>query len=301
MNRSDAGRPTDSIDQIALLTSKVAELEQRLSQKREPPALPAPKESVVSEREPKLGSELSRLRSEYEVALAAKTQLGETVSALSVQLEQLRGQSEVGRTEAERLQRDLSNAQARLSQTSQDIESLRSARSGDAATIAQQKVRVDELSTTIREQAAIIERDRELLAAGKDIRDLMGARNLQIVDVEDTGTPGKQRPLAGRIFYTQGKELIFYAYDLENKGNVSKVAFQAWGKKEGRSQAPRSLGIFYVDDSTQKRWALKFEDPNVLAQIDQVFVTVEPLGGSTRPTGKQLLFAPFLNEAANHP
>jgi hypothetical protein len=186
-------------------------------------------------------------------------------------------------------------------ESNQELRLLRSNRSADTVMIAAQKVRLDELLGTIRDQTAVIQRERELLAVGKDIRDLMGARNLQIVDVEDAGTPGKQRPLAGRIFYTQGKELLFYAYDLENKGNVSRVAFQAWGKKEGRSQAPRSLGIFYVDDSSQKRWALKFEDPGVLAQIDQVFVTVEPLGGSPRPTGKQLLFAPFLNEAANHP
>src|SRR5262249_48248693 len=161
----------------------------------------------------------------------------------------LHGDSDSARGEAERLQRDLSNAQSRLSETSLDLASLRSARSTDATTIKDQKVRLEELTATIRDQTVIIDRERELLAAGKDIRDLMGARNLKIVDVEDEGTPGKQRPLAGRIFYTQGKELVFYAYDLENKGNVSKVAFQAWGKREGRSQAPRSLGIFYVDDS----------------------------------------------------
>ena len=93
----------------------------------------------------------------------------------------------------------------------------------------------------------------------------------------------------------------FYAYDLHNKGNVTKGDFQVWGKREGRSQPPRSLGILYVDDSTTNRWVLKFEDPGVLAQIDQVFVTVEPPGGSMRPTGKQLLAAAFLNEEPNHP
>jgi hypothetical protein len=39
----------------------------------------------------------------------------------------------------------------------------------------------------------------------------------------------------------------------------------------------------------------------VLAQIDQVFVTVEPPGGSRQPTGKPLLAAAFLNEPSNHP
>ena len=300
-NRFVPDRTKDSIDQIALLTSKVAELERRLSEKREAAAVPVPTQPPVLEPEPRPDNELSRLRSDYEVALAAKTQLGENVSVLSAQLGQLRGESDTARAEAERLQRDLLNTQTRLAQTNQELGSLRLARSADATTIAEQRVRLDELTGTIREQTAVIQRERELLAAGKDVRDLMGARNLRIVDVRDEGTPGKQRPLAGRIFYTQAKSLYFYAYDLDNKGNVGKVAFQAWGKREGRSQPPRSLGIFYVDDSTQHRWVLKFEDPAILAQIDQVFVTVEPLGGSPRPTGKQLLAAAFLNEEANHP
>ena len=46
--------------------------------------------------------------------------------------------------------------------------------------------------------------------------------------------------------------------------------------------------------------ALKAEDPKALADIDAVFVTVEPHGGSPRPTGKQLLFA-YLRIGPNHP
>src|SRR5262249_7597343 len=149
------------------------------------------------------------------------------VAALEAQVEQLQGESSAARAEAGRLQRDVSNAQTRLAQVSKELESVRSGRASDAQAITLQKVRFDELSATIREQTDVIQRERELLALGKDIRDLMGARNLQVFDVEDVGTPGKQRPLAGRIFYTQGKSFLFYAYDLENKGNVNKVAFQA--------------------------------------------------------------------------
>jgi hypothetical protein len=39
---------------------------------------------------------------------------------------------------------------------------------------------------------------------------------------------------------------------------------------------------------------LRFEDPQILAEIDSVFVTVEPPGGSVRPTGRQFLYA-YLN------
>lgn len=41
-------------------------------------------------------------------------------------------------------------------------------------------------------------------------------------------------------------------------------------------------------------------DPETLAQIDGVFVTVKPYGGSQMPSGKSLLFA-YLRADSNHP
>jgi hypothetical protein len=55
-----------------------------------------------------------------------------------------------------------------------------------------------------------------------------------------------------------------------------------------------------MDNAAMRRWVLKFDDPKVLAQIDSVFVTVEPHGGSNKPSGKQLLFASLRGEP-NHP
>jgi hypothetical protein len=55
-----------------------------------------------------------------------------------------------------------------------------------------------------------------------------------------------------------------------------------------------------VDDHAQKRWVLKVTDPEKLKAINSVFVTVEPLGGTQRPTGKKLLYA-YLVTQANHP
>src|SRR5215470_209495 len=43
-----------------------------------------------------------------------------------------------------------------------------------------------------------------------------------------------------------------------------------------------------------KRWVLKFDDPKRLAQIDDVFVTIEPDAHSNTPRGRQVLFA-YLN------
>jgi len=301
IERSVQDRQREAAGKIAVLTGRVAELEGRLRETPAPIAAPVPAQSPSSSREQDLLKELSSLRNDYAAVAEDRSQLESRMSALSTDLQGFREEAQDARGQADRLQRELSNAEASLSRANKDLESLRSLRAIDAETIAQQRTRLNEIALTVREQTDIIARERDLLAAGKDIRDLMGARNLRIVDVQDDGTPGAVRPLAGRIFYTQGKSLIFYAYDLQNRGNVSRVDFQVWGKREGRTQAPQSLGILYVDEPSQNRWALKFENAEVLAGIDQVFVTMEPRGGSDRPTGKQLLSAAFLNESPNHP
>ena len=301
--RSIQIRQREAADRIAALSRTVADLERRLTEGSASRPVPATVDTQPrsESRETELQKQLSLLRNDYDAALASRSGLEERVTALSAELEGIRENSQTAGGEVERLRRSLNDSESTLARANRELESLRTAQATDAATIAQQRARLNELTATVREQGATISRERQLLAVGKDIRDLMGARNLRIVDVQDNGTAGKVRPLAGRVFYTQGKSLIFYAYDLQNRGNVSRVDFQVWGKREGRSQPPRSLGILYIDEPAQNRWMLKFENPDVLAQIDQVFVTVEPQGGSAQPTGKQFLTAAFLNETPNHP
>ena len=137
-------------------------------------------------------------------------------------------------------------------------------------------------------------------AAGKDVRDLMGARQLHVVDVRDTDPNGKAGKAFGRVFLTEGKSLIFYAFDLTDARKIdAKQTFQVWGQQEGKATSLRSLGFLYVDDKTQRRWALKTDDPAAVKEIDSVFVTVEPEGGAKKPSSQRLLYA-YLGEA-NHP
>ena len=128
----------------------------------------------------------------------------------------------------------------------------------------------------------------------------MGARNLHILDVSDVDGNGRASKSFGRVFLVEEKSLIFYAFDLGDRGNPAKVSFQAWARMEGRQNIAKNLGVFYVDDRAQKRWVLKVNDPEKLKSINSVFVTIEPLGGADRPTGKKLLYA-YLATQANHP
>ena len=59
-------------------------------------------------------------------------------------------------------------------------------------------------------RAAVEQRD-ELLAHDRDIRDVIGARDLYIAEIYDVAGTGETKKPYGRIFYTRGKSLIFYA------------------------------------------------------------------------------------------
>ncbi len=168
------------------------------------------------------------------------------------------------------------------------------------ASLVAQQVRIQELSEEVQAQMAAVEREKQLTAAARDVRELMGARNLHIIDVADLDGRGKSRQSFGRVFYVEGKSLIFYAFDLSHKGSASKVSFQAWGQTPGGGSSVKNLGVFRIDDQVQKRWVLRVDKPELLASVESVYVTVEPAPGRDRPSGQKLLYA-YLGIPANHP
>lgn len=133
-----------------------------------------------------------------------------------------------------------------------------------------------------------------------DARELLGARDLHIMDVYDTDRNGKRSRTFGRIYYVNNKLLLFYAFDLSDGEKRRPIAFQAWGYQQPDSNEPESLGLFYADDPKLDRWVLRVSDPKILSRIDAVFVTIEPPTGSKSPRGRELLFA-ALSGPPNHP
>lgn len=201
------------------------------------------------------------------------------------------------------LQQQLELSRAKQANTETELAKLQSVQeTNESVSIAQQQ-EIRELTEKLAEQAAAIDRETQLLSAGRDIRDLIAARNLHIIDVYDTDSRGKTNRAFGRVFYTEGKSLVFYAYDLTSKhSKAGAYAFYVWGKKDGEPHLARNLGLFSIDGKAQQRWVLTITDPKILAEIDSVFVTVEPTDQkrSGQPTGKPLLSA-FLGTPANHP
>ena len=172
---------------------------------------------------------------------------------------------------------------------------------GVAACVTRLSVALPLLPTPLHDRETMIEQQEDLLAHDRDIREIMGARDLYVAEVYDVERTRETKKPYGRVFYTKGKSLIFYAYDLDQQAGVKNAStFQAWGRRGPDWQQALNLGVFYVDNASKKRWVLRFDDSKALAQIDAVFVTVEPTGGSQRPSKKPRLFA-YLHIDPNHP
>jgi len=246
--------------------------------------------------------EQSSKESSVEATLSAENQtLRAQLARAQAEASSARMQAELANTRIEETDQQLRSTRGELERAVAEADKLRNARDAASAEVVAQQYRVNALNDEIRNQRTSVDQDRQLASVAKDVREMMGARNLHIIDVFDADGTGRQRKSFGRVFYVEGKSLIFYAFDLKQKSSgTTKVSFQAWGQRDGSRDKPKSLGVFYVDDHSQGRWVLKVEDPAKLASIDSVFVTVEPLGGADRPTGQKLLYA-FLGSYANHP
>jgi hypothetical protein len=199
------------------------------------------------------------------------------------------------------LKQQLDAAQGNAQALQQKLDGFSKQSSEDQGRAGLWTAQVKELTQALHDREAGLEQKDELLAKDRDIRELMGARDLYVAEVYDVAGTGETQKPYGRVFYTKGKSLIFYAYDLDQETAIKKAStFQAWGRRGPDRGQALSLGIFYEDNASKKRWVLKLDDPKMLAQIDAVFVTVEPQGGSHKPSGKSLLFA-YLKADPNHP
>jgi hypothetical protein len=264
-------------------------------------------QTSISELLTEQKKELSRLQDEISFK---DQQLAEIRSQL--QVAELHANESINANSKDVLLQDASKQSAALSSELHEVEqayqnvqleltALRGERDKALLQATTLEATIERLTAINQDRERQLEHDEQYLASDRDVRELMGARNLYIADVYDVdGRSRTQKPF-GRIFYTEGKSLLFYAFDLDSRpGPKNGDTFQAWGRTDGHSEKSLNLGIFYQDSKANRRWVLRFDDPEKLAEIDSVFVTVEPNGGSRKPTGKPFLYA-LLRKEANHP
>lgn len=255
-----------------------------------------------------LNSELARrdqviaeLRKQAEQESKSLSEMKKTQANFEAALQRDAGNNQLAVDERASLSQKLDAAQASLQKMQSELDSASQQRALEAGRDTSLQNQIKDLSAQLRIQGETVAKQDDLLAHDRDIRDLMGARKLYVVDVYDVAGDGKTQKPYGRVFYTKGKSLIFYAYDLDQARGIRNAStFQAWGGRGPDKQRALNLGILYEDNSSKKRWVLKFDDPKALDEIDAVFVTIEPNGGSQKPSGKPLLSA-YLQVAPNHP
>lgn len=246
-------------------------------------------------------SDLAKTRTQSSNQATQLRDLQDLVAKDSAAIENLQAQLTSSNMQAAGSEQKLRDAQRTLASLHQQIVKLQATDADDQGSLAANEVQIADLSRQARESAEVIDKQQKLLAVDEDVRNLMAARSLHITDVFDVSGNGTRKNAFGRVFYTEGKSLIFYAFDLDGpRVTDAKHSFQAWGQLTDSKTSAVNLGIFYVDDPDKKRWILRFDNPDVLDKISAVFVTTEPHGGTAKPTGQKLMFA-YLGHEPNHP
>jgi hypothetical protein len=251
----------------------------------------------VEERTAKQQQEVNRLQIALHTLEQRSSELSAAKSESDGQLQTVSGQRDALTAQLQQAEQSYRSAQ-------EELVNLRTEHERDLTRMAALESKVDDLTASNRGLEQRLADEDRFLASDRDIRELMGARKLYIADVFDVDSGSRTRKPFGRVFYTQNKSLIFYAFDLDRQPGVKNASiFQVWGQKDAeltKLTRATNLGILYMDSETNRRWVLRLDDPKQLAEIDAVFVTVEPHVGSTKPSGKPLLYA-LLRKEANHP
>ena len=266
-----------------------------------PVAVAAPR-SQVTQPDAHLQQQLASAQAELNVLDAKIKAQADDLASVNKDKDALISHLTDAEKESAALGSEKANQEARIAQLEAELEKSASEKKAGDVALAVKEIELHDLRKQVADQTEALSQQQEVAPKAGDVRELVVARNLHIIDVHDRDGDGKNQRAFGRIFYTEGKSLIFYAYDLADPRKVdAKVAFHVWGERLGAEKPIRSLGIFRNDDVSDGRWVLTFDDPHVLAQINSVFVTVESSRKTTRePGGRRILFA-FLGDKPNHP
>ncbi len=256
----------------------------------------------VSLKSGQAGQQIARLQEEVSSLNLAVSQKDETLAKqrqeiqdLRTQLEKAkatpRGQTQSGGENAQLLG-ELENREKQLTEATEEISRINQLRGINQSSLVEQQYRINQISDELRIAKATLDMERQLTSAGQDIRELMLARQLHVIDVRDTGSNGKPGKAFGRVFLAEGKSLTLYAFDLDEGRTLNaKSRFEVWGEQEMKKNSAQRLGLLYADDKSNRRWSLKLTDPELLNKIDSIFITAVLPGTGNTPVGQHLLFA----------
>jgi len=256
-------RTQQKLEVVATAPTALEEQYQKLSEQKI-----AADESLAAQEK-----RLAQLQTESAEKEQVLAKLRLSLRALEIRSNELITESSQSESQLKELSQQRDDLNAKLQAMSQaygnnqtELASLRSEREKTSLRTAFLESKIEDLSARNRDQDRRLKDAEQYLSSDRDIRELMGARKLYIADVFDVdGSSRTQKPF-GRVFYTQGKSLIFYAFDLDRQpGVVNASTFQVWGQREtpqGEPASPMNLGILYMDNETNRRWVMRFDIPS---------------------------------------
>lgn len=199
--------------------------------------------------------------------------------------------------------------QSATREANDELESLRKERDALRQKLAEKETllalrerRTQEIENELQAARNGMQAEYNQRVAKGQLSELVTARNLHIVDVYDADGGGNRKTSFGRVFYVEGKSLLFYAYDLQDSRHAkANIVFHVWGGRAGAKEVTHSLGLLRNEDASPGLWTMTFDDSAVLAQINSVFVTAESAGRrDDTPHGKRILYA-YIGNPPNHP
>jgi len=188
---------------------------------------------------------------------------------------------------AQALQDQLAAMRQQLGDTSAQMQSLR-------LTVSERDTQMKDAQKNL---AAMRDEMDRLYAAHSSYDSLIASRNLHIVDVYDTNNKGGRQKAFGRVFFVEGKSLVFYAYDLPAPKGGKDFTFQLWGEGGGSEPVAYKLGLMRPDAGGQARWMVSCDNPKVLGQLQAVYIA--PVSPRNKPPEQKMMYA-YLGHP-NHP
>ena len=286
---SATGRVSQLREEISQLNRQISD--QSLAGLSVVPAIPEIPEKPEAETD-RLVLELAQAQGERRMALAELQSQSRKLVETQADTDALNRALEEARNSEVRLSEKLAGVERVLQTRTSELESLRKQGGTHEVTLAIQEKQIGELARKVNEQAETIQRDRELLAVGREMRDFMTDPKFRVADVREIDGSGEIEFL-GRAFYAEGKRLVIYTHGMpKDIDSMDNFSLQAWGQRGTTlTGSAKSLGILFADRNNENRWILEYDDPEILAQIDSVFVTLEPKEGSLKPLGRELMYS----------
>jgi hypothetical protein len=236
----------------------------------------------------KLQEQLRSVSSELERKKQALASAKAETDSLTAQIRQLEASNAA-------FKENQSRHNAELEQLKQDLERARVRQNDADAGLTADEEEIRKLSRKLKVT-------QDINTTLNEAHELIVDRNVHVLNVfPEVDANAKSPQPRGRIFYAEGKKLVFYAYDLTDTEKISaKASFYLWGEAPTVQQLV-SLGKFQIDSEEQGRWVLRVTDPRLLANISSVFVTLEPdKRVVTKPSGKRMLSRLLQWKSDNH-